>query len=269
MRKDLIIGAVANYTKDKIVEYVQSINKSGFTGDKIMICYDLPNETMEYLNQNNWMCYEAQTNGHPHMKRLIDMWQILETHITGYRFVITTDVRDVIFQTNPSDYLEEKYYYGDRLSGWWEKTEVFVASERLQYHKQEWNIKNIHEGYGNIYWEWIKNKEIGNVGIIAGKGTGVKALLMLNWLVSQAGDVRHYTDQSSLNLLIHNDLIKDKVTLVNDLCLQVGTLNEELDIRDGIVYNPITNKPYPLIHQWDRNETLTKLFKTKWKQQHN
>ena len=56
MRKDLIIGAVANYTKDKIVEYVQSINRCGFTGDKIMVCYDLPNETLEYLNQNGWIC---------------------------------------------------------------------------------------------------------------------------------------------------------------------------------------------------------------------
>ena len=107
MRKDLIIGAVANYTPDKIKEYVDSVNKCGFKGDKIMICYNLPSETLKFLDDNGWKCYENNLNGHPHMQRLIDMWQILETHITGYRFVFTTDVRDVIFQTNPSDYLEE------------------------------------------------------------------------------------------------------------------------------------------------------------------
>ena len=44
MRKDLIIGAVANYTKDKIVEYVQSINKCGFTGDRLTQIMNLINE---------------------------------------------------------------------------------------------------------------------------------------------------------------------------------------------------------------------------------
>ena len=257
VNKDLIIGCVANYTPDKIKEYVDSVNKCGFKGDKIMVCYNLPSETLKFLGDEGWQCYEGKLNGHPHMQRLIDMWQILEHLTIQPRFIISTDVRDVVFQTNPVDWLEELYYYG---KGWYNTKGVVIASERLSYDKQEWNIKNIHEGYGDIFWNWIGKKEIGNVGIIAGKGLEVRNLFQLNWLVSQAGDTRHFTDQSSLNLLIHNELVKDKILLTHDLCLQVGTLNEELEIREGKVINPKTDKPYPLVHQWDRNETLKQLF---------
>ena len=257
VNKDLIIGCVANYTPDKIKEYVDSIKKCGFKGDKIMVCYNLPSETLKFLGDEGWQCYEGKLNGHPHMQRLIDMWQILEHLTIQPRFIISTDVRDVIFQTNPVDWLEELYFTG---KNWYEKKGIVIASERLSYDKQEWNIKNIHEGYGDIFWNWIGKKEIGNVGIIAGKGLEVRNLFQLNWLVSQAGDTRHFTDQSSLNLLIHNELVKDKILLTHDLCLQVGTLNEELEIREGKVINPKTDKPYPLVHQWDRNETLKQLF---------
>lgn len=263
IKKDILIGCIANYTPDKITEYINSVNECGFTGDKVMICYNLPNETIEYLDKNGWTCYGGELNGHPHMQRLIDIWYILQNSKTEYRFLITTDVRDVVFQTNPSEFLEELYYYGDRESGWHDKTGVIIASERLNYNQQEWNVKNIHEGYGPIFWDWIKDKEIGNVGVMLGKYDEMKNLLMLNWLVSQAGNTQHFTDQSSLNLIIHNKLISDKIKIDNNIALQVGTLNEELDIRDGIVYNTKTGKPYPIVHQWDRNETLTKLFKNK------
>lgn len=259
-KTDLIISACANYAPIQLQQYINSINKSNFEGDKIMICYNLHDASKFYLRKNGWECIDSPLQGHPHMKRLIDMWHVLENIDKEYRFVITTDVRDVIFQTNPSNWLESKYFYGSREDGWWENIDVFIASERLKYEEQEWNIKNIHEGYGEIFWDWIKEKEIGNVGIIAGKYEGVKSLLMLNWLISQAGNTQHFTDQSSLNLLIHNHLIKDKIYLTKDLCLQVGTLNEELIIKDGVVYNPSNNKPYPIVHQWDRNETLKTLF---------
>ena len=47
--KDLVISAIANYLPEKIKIYVESLNDCGFDGDKIMICYNLPNETIEYL----------------------------------------------------------------------------------------------------------------------------------------------------------------------------------------------------------------------------
>ena len=232
--KDLVISAVANYTPDKIRLYVESLNRSGFEGDKVMICYNLPEESFSYLRDNGWECYKGELMGHPHMKRLIDIWWFLENDSRKWNHIITTDVRDVVFQSNPSEWLSNNL-----------TKEILIASECVDYQNESWGQKNIHEGYGGIFWDWIKDKIIGNVGIMAGKYDSIKNLIMLNWLVSQAGDTQHFTDQSSLNLIIHNSLIKDKIDLNSNFCLQVGTLNKEYNLTE-----------YCLIHQYDRNPSI-------------
>ena len=243
--KDLIISAIANYLPEKIKIYVESLNNCGFDGDKIMICYNLPNETIEYLSAKGWECYGAELQGHPHMKRLVDMWWFLQNDEREWNHIITTDVRDIVWQTNPSDWLQQNL-----------KTEILCASECVTYENEAWGYKNIHEGYGSMFWEWIKPNMIGNVGVIAGKCKSVKDLLMLNWLVSQSGDTRHFTDQSSFNLIIHNELIRDKISINSDFALQIGTNTNDLKIKNDVIMNGET--PYVLVHQYDRDPQIKK-----------
>jgi len=334
--KDLVISAIANYLPEKIKVYVESLNDCGFGGDKIMICYNIPDETIEYLSAKGWECYGAELQGHPHMKRLVDMWWFLQNDDREWNHIITTDVRDIMWQTNPSDiyveslkdcgydgdkvmicynipketidYLTDKGWecYGAELQGhphmrrlidmWWflqnderewnhiittdvrdivwqtnpsdwlrltNKNKIICASECVTYENEPWGHKNIHEGYGPMFWDWIKPNTIGNVGVIAGKHKSVKDLLMLNWLVSQSGDVRHFTDQSSFNFVIHNELIKDKVDINSDFALQVGTTTKDLKIENHIIMNG--DVPYVLVHQYDRNTELNNLVINKYK----
>ena len=44
---------------------------------------------------------------------------------------------------------------------------------------------------------------------------------------------------------VHNSLIKDKIDLNSNFCLQVGTLNKEYNLTE-----------YCLIHQYDRNPSI-------------
>jgi hypothetical protein len=250
--KDLVISAIANYLPEKIKIYVESLNDCGYDGDKVMMCYNIPKETIDYLAEKGWECYGAELQGHPHMKRLIDMWWFLQNDEREWNHIITTDVRDIVWQTNPSLWLEKNL-----------KTEILCASECISYEKEPWGHKNIHEGYGPIFWDWIKPNTIGNVGVIAGKHKSVKELLMLNWLVSQAGNIVHFTDQSSFNLVIHNELIKDKIDINSDFALQVGTTTKDLKIENGIIMNGET--PYVLVHQYDRNDQLNNLVTNNYK----
>lgn len=250
--KDLIISAIANYLPEKIKVYVESLEKSQFNGDKVMICYNIPQETIIYLKDKDWECYSADLIGHPHMRRLIDMWWFLQNDTREWNHIITTDVRDIVWQTNPSEWLNQNL-----------KTEILCASECVTYENEEWGHKNIHEGYGPMFWNWIKPNMIGNVGVIAGKYKSVKDLLMLNWLVSQSGNTSHFTDQSSFNLIIHNELVKDKIDINSDFALQVGTTTKEFKIENDIIMNGET--PYVLVHQYDRNNLLKNLIETKYK----
>ena len=257
--KDLVISAIANYLPEKIKIYVESLNDSGFEGDKIMICYNLPQETIEYLSSKGWECYGAELQGHPHMKRLIDMWWFLQNDERKWKRIITTDVRDIVWQTNPSNWLS------DNLN-----SEVIVASECIKNQDEPWAHKNIHEGYGPICWDLIKENIVANVGVIAGKYQSVKDLLQLVWLVSQAGDTRHFTDQSALNLIINNSLLSNKIELNSDFALQVDTLTNDTrfekktySIENEIVMNG--QIPYVLVHQYDRNQELKYLIENKYK----
>lgn len=250
--KDLVISAIANYLPEKIKIYVESLNDCGYDGDKVMICYNIPKETIDYLTEKGWECYGAELQGHPHMRRLIDMWWFLQNDTREWNHIITTDVRDIVWQTNPSLWLEKNL-----------KTEILCASECITYENEEWGYKNIHEGYGSMFWNWIKENTIGNVGVIAGKYKSVKELLMLNWLVSQSGDTRHFTDQSSFNLIIHNELIRDKISISSDFGLQVGTTKVDFKIENDLVMNGET--PYVLVHQYDRNIQLNNLVLNKYK----
>jgi hypothetical protein len=250
--KDLVISAIANYLPEKIKIYVESLNDCGYDGDKVMICYNIPTETIEYLSSFGWECYGAELQGHPHMKRLVDMWWFLQNDEREWNHIITTDVRDIVWQTNPSDWL--------KLTN---KNKIVCASECVTYENEPWGHKNIHEGYGPMFWDWVKENTIGNVGVIAGKSKLVKDLLMLNWLVSQSGDVRHFTDQSSFNFVIHNELIKDKVDINSDFALQVGTTKIDLKIENDLIMNG--DAPFVLVHQYDRNSELNTLITNKYK----
>jgi len=93
---------------------------------------------------------------------------------------------------------------------------------------------------------------------------------MLNWLVSQAGDTRHFTDQSALNLIVNNTLLKDKIEVNSDFALQVDTLKQDKrnDKKEIIINNDIIMNgdiPYVLVHQYDRIEELKYLIENKYK----
>jgi len=257
--KDLVISAIANYLPEKIKIYIESLNDSGFDGDKVMICYNLPNETIEYLTSKGWECYGAELVGHPHMKRLIDMWWFLQNDERIWNRIITTDVRDIVWQTNPSNWLSANLH-----------SEIIVASECIKNEDEPWAHKNIHEGYGPMFWDLIKENTVANVGVIAGKYQSVKDLLQLVWLVSQAGNIVHFTDQSALNLIVNNSLLNDKIEINSNFALQVDTLTKDArfekksySIENGMVMNG--EIPYVLVHQYDRNQELNNLIENKYK----
>ena len=57
--KDLIIAATTRYTKEQLYNYVESINRCGFSGDKIMVVYDVDDDTIDFCQRVT----EALSNG--------------------------------------------------------------------------------------------------------------------------------------------------------------------------------------------------------------
>lgn len=257
-KKDIIVAAIANYSSEKIKNYVNSINRCGFDGDKVMITYNVSNETIEFLKLNGWTVFSGELVGHPHMKRLIDIYIVLKQLDTNYRYVITTDVRDVVFQMNPSEYLEKNL-----------KKKILISSENVLYKNEPWGVKNILEGYNELLLDRYKDEVTCNVGVIAGEFKEMMDLLLLNYLVSQSGNVQHFTDQSSFNFIIHNSLIKENLQIEGietNWALQIGTLenfnligNYKIQIKNDTIMKD--ENPFVIVHQYDRNELTKNLYK--------
>jgi hypothetical protein len=251
--KDLIISATTKYGKEQLWNYVESIDKSGFEGDKIMVVYEIDKPTIDYLKSKGWQLYQFLLQGHIHMRRLIDMYSVLEKLDTEYRYVISTDVRDVVFQKNPSEYLEKNLKNG-----------ILVSSENVLYKDEPWGMKNIREGFGELPLSRYENERSCNVGVLAGEYKSIKDLLFLNYLISQSGNTKHFTDQSSFNFLIHSNLVKDNVQIEGfetKWAFQLGTRNHK-----GLIGYPSHElDEYYIVHQYDRwdiaNEKINKKYK--------
>ena len=49
MAKDLIIGAFSNYGFDAVKPWIDSINDTGFEGDKVLICINTSENTQQQI----------------------------------------------------------------------------------------------------------------------------------------------------------------------------------------------------------------------------
>ena len=55
--KDLIVGCITNYNYDKIKYWINSIDQCGFSGDKVMICYNVDYDTVDELVKRNYSIF--------------------------------------------------------------------------------------------------------------------------------------------------------------------------------------------------------------------
>ena len=67
--------------------------------------YEIPQETIDYLKSKNWEIYGGNLNQHIILQRFIDIYKLLESFPN--EIIIWTDVKDVIFQKDPTTWIEQ------------------------------------------------------------------------------------------------------------------------------------------------------------------
>jgi hypothetical protein len=272
MMKDLIVTTISkNYNWVDIKNWIQSLKNTSYNGDILVLAYNFPEEH-EYIDKlkqlkvqiltpkntyraeydNDFIWHSGQVNSTNankliHNVRLFHLWQYFtETQIDlNYKRIIFTDGRDVIFQTNPSEWLDEFMV-----------KDILVPSEGILYKNEHWNTNNALINYGPYIYNYIlKESEACNVGTFVCSASICKDLCLILYLMSNNTG---HADQPSFNILTKT-LLKDKCQWVdyNDLwALQIGALINNLDqhvkFENGIIYSLKDNKPYCLVHQYDR-----------------
>ena len=272
--KDLVVGAITNYNFDAIEPWVNSLEKSGFTGDKAMICYNVSFDTINELTKRGFKVYGFERNEEERRleytkpnfnivcERFHHLWAILQNFKDEYRYIITTDVKDVIFQRNPSEWLEANI--GQK--------KIVASSESMYYKDEEHSNFALYSNYGPAIYSAYNNKLIYNAGVMAGDIETMLDVFMHIYLLCDAAP-SHWNqhgggpDQPAYNLLMHTKVYQDisRHTPSEDgWAAQLGTTGSYIADRYGdkiVDPAPImidgkvcttAGEPFYIVHQYDR-----------------
>jgi hypothetical protein len=277
--KDLIVGCATNYDWSKLKYWVNSINRSGFDGDKVLILMNCDKDTVKKISDSGFsiIAFNQDTNGNltyesqmmVHVERFFHIYQLLRDN--EYRYVITTDVKDVVFQRNPSKWLEENLPEGVE--------DLVFSSESMKYKDEPWGNQNLLETFGPQIYEDFKNHTIFNVGVLAGHGYAMKDLMM-NIFASCMHRPIKICDQSTFNFLIsqHPYLSTSMYTRSEDgWACQLGTTADPSKLEQ---FRPFLLEPSPkmegdkvltsegieyiIVHQYDRVPEWKKVIEAKY-----
>ncbi len=272
---DIVIGAITNYNWNQVKHWVNSLDKSGFTGQKVLLCYNIDYELAETLSSKGYTIFAfgrddekgKLTYNKPDFNICLDRFAHISYFLSRlsnkeqYRYVIATDVGDVVFQSNPSEWVENNI--GDK--------QLLAASECIRYKDENWNKQNMFLSFGPLVSEKMDDRVVYNAGTIAGKFETFVDFCQ-NIYLSSCGAPHNVPggggpDQSGMNVLLsmkpYSDITKfakssegwaaQLEVMANPHKIEKlkPFITEELcQIKDGKVYTS-TGKLYALVHQYD------------------
>ena len=276
-KENLIIGGCTNYGINELKPWVLSVNEVMPDVTKVMCVGNASVETREWLvNQDFQLVDMPKANIPVHVLRFLAIYECLRINWKDYNLVITTDVKDVYFQTDPFKWLD---YHNIGVK---DMHQIVAGSECLKYKDESWGNENLMQAYGSYVHNIFKENEIFNVGILGGSAEYIKDLVF-NIFTNATNRPIPIVDQAVFNVLIQTQPYKDVVlqaTQASGWACQAGTvadptkmdtfrpnlLEDEPMFVDGEVLTS-KGKPFCIVHQYDRVPEWKKFVMDKYKQE--
>ena len=274
MNEDLVLGVVKNYDWPQLRAYAGSLTRSGFSGTKLLFVNNISTPARLHLVRLGFTLIDFfcdDRDGFIIRGRFKPVTEYLSANYQNYRYIIWTDVRDVVFQTNPSTWLE-----------------THLSPNQLLGAKECWKIKD--EGFNNRWarettpeaYEWLKEEEACCGGTLAGTAEAVTAVL--NGIYAMVRDNPQANDQGALNYLLRktfkeiarvpkmeegfavmaaafhtptfNSYVDASIPLTDDIPL--------FDKENGVVLAPNSNILFSIVHQYDRDASWIPIIEGKY-----
>jgi hypothetical protein len=159
-------------------------------------------------------------------------------------------------------------------------TGIIASSESIKIKDEEWNRENIRKNFGDYFYNEVKENEVCNVGVLAGRSELIKELCfyLYQFSLNRADWV---CDQAAYNILLGSKLwsynahmtrledawtVNAHVTNKPDMLEKFGPylLEERPSMNDtGLVVNS-EGKPFVIVHQYDRVPEWMEYFSKKY-----
>jgi hypothetical protein len=282
--KDIVVGCITGYTFDKIKPWVNSLDRCGFDGVKAMICYNVDYETVEELVKRNYTVlafgkndklkrFEYKENFSIVVERFLHLWYLLKKFEGQYRYIVSTDVKDVVFQTNPSEWLEKNM----------NDAQINVACESIRYKDEDWGNHNLFKAFGPLVHDHNQNNLIYNAGTVSGKFDTMLDFFLNVYMMCNG--TSHFTeggggpDQAAVNILLNMKPYRDITRFTaseEGWAAQLGTtgphivgkyadkLVEKTPILVDNVVCTSDGTPFVMVHQYDRVPEWKEIIEKKY-----
>jgi len=261
-KKGLILGSTKGLSLEQLFTWASTAPKTG--NRVVLLNMDGASNKMLSLQLRGIgvevIDISVDSNMMPHNLRFSEQYNYLKN--CDEEYCVITDVRDVLFQGDPIEWIENNI--GDHS--------IVCASEGLLYKDEPWGRGNLMEGYPELY-ETHKDNLIMNVGVIGGKTKDVAEICLRIFEMCKVNKA-HVSDQSSFNIICAEPSMQTKIKKVtsrdpfalHSSCLirdcrgssfvlndtTAHLLKDPEPVVENGTYKTPSGIPYAIVHQWDR-----------------
>jgi hypothetical protein len=267
---DLIVGTAIAQGWPDIELYANSISRTGFKGKKVLFVEDLTTEAVTRLQQLGFELLDLNAGAFPRYDptnkwatvgtaRFRPVYEYLEEH-KDVRYVFWTDVRDVVYQTDPSVWMEGH------------QAPLVIGSECIAIKNEPGNAQWVRNAFDDETYEKVKEFDVLNSGTFAGMAYVVKEFCKAIYEISSAAPVLP-VDQGVVCVLPHKltyggltyiPRMSDGFAAVVSSFLWLGPTKEQRkyagkftdicpELREGIAYPAGQTTPFVILHQYNRD----------------
>lgn len=252
MAKNLLIGVASNYNWEDLAPWVNSAKKHEPDCEIRILGHSLSEDTVSKLVSEGVIVTMFQkSNFAPHVERFFHIWnEMSKLEPSDYKTVLTTDTRDVFFQTPFFSVLDiglDLDEYADH--------KLICFSEELTYSDEPWGKKNFIDTFGQFFYEkLVEDIAIYNVGVIGGDFRYVRDM-MLSIFQMSINRAIPIVDQAVFNLLIQTEpfcSVTQKMSGGFRGCINLGTTLQAVEAGNGDIGLMAKQNPFYL-DEYKRN----------------
>lgn len=259
--KHTLIAAVTNYREvHKVQNFVYSWQWKCSQNSKLIVLYDYPSEITEFLKKFPGVEIVQKERAHlnGYLNRFAWFAETIDSlNVEEGGLVLTADIRDVVFQSNPFDAMQELLKDG---------ADLVVIDEGIT-NEEEWNAKMMSEAFPDEF-EQMRQKNVMNCGVIGGKPQHVAQVCREIFELGKKAknetfetetlkDVLVVCDQPAFGIYIHEKADKKALAIQDNqghfcLTMSIASMtNNMLYVIDGKLSND-NGEHYCIVHQYDR-----------------
>ena len=254
---DLTITVCANYGWENLREYAISLVRSGFRGTKLLCTRNLSEKAAYYFTRLGFTIVDfPYVPGGFFISRYYPASEYIKARLHNLRYVIWTDCRDVVFQSDPSVWLERNLS-PSRLLGC--SLGLKIKDDGLENH---WvSLCTPPEDF-----QWVREEDSLCVGTVAGDAQAMLAILSRIYekgvaLNKLRPDFQAGMDEGLFQYLMRSPEFKNIMRVSKPeegFSAQCGYLLLPNFVRpwymgsDGLVRLNGGSEPFSIVHQYDR-----------------